>query len=219
MITIQVWIEDADERTHVVRGLPGFSHRAVAAASWEEAAEAAMSGQAGMLIVDHGAIGGIADLRAAGVAIPILAITRMRDAEQRIAALDAGADACLATPFRLAELSARVNSLVRMAIRSKSEKLRVDALMLDLGTGEVMHGEKPVRISRMEFALLDELVRNAGRMVSRPTLLSRLWQSSQAPGTDIVSCQVARLCDTLRRAGRSDAIGIEGEGYVLRSCV
>jgi two-component system OmpR family response regulator len=216
MAAIYVWLEDEYERAHILRGLVSFSHDAVSAASWDEAADAAVQGDADILIVDCSAIAGIAALRATGIAIPILVVTPMMQVERRIAALEAGADACLTTPFRLAELAARVKAIVRRAIRARSEKLHIDDLMIDLGTGEVMHGETPVRMSRIEFTLLAELARNAGRTVSRPNLLDRVWQLPQPPQIDVVSPHVARLSDTLKRAGRSNAIGSEADGYMLR---
>ena len=216
MLKVQVLIEDIYERSHVLQGLRAFSHCGTEASAWQDVVDAAARSEFDAVIVEHTMTAQLAELRAAGSTVPVLMLTDMCKTDQRISGLDAGADDCLALPYRLGELAARLASITRRALRATSVKLCADELMMDLGTGEVMHGERPVRLSRLEFALLEQLMRYAGQTVTRPMLLEKVWNLSCEPRTDIVACHVARLSDSLHRAGRHQAISVGRDGYVLR---
>ena len=151
---------------------------------------AALTGEAFDLILLDGLLPGMDGLevcrktRAAGVAAPILFVTARDTTADKVAGLDAGADDYIVKPFQVAELLARMRALLRRGPTSPT-LLRVDDLVLDPATREAKRGERSIRLSGTEYALLEYLMRNAGRVLTRSTILDHVWQYDFA-GTDNV---------------------------------
>ena len=126
-------------------------------------------------------------LRADGIETPILVLTTMAGIDDRVAGLEAGADDYLVKPFAFAELLARVNAMVRRAdISNRVTRLAVADLEMDLIARTVTRAGQDVELQAQEFRLLEYLMRNAGRAVTRAMLLEHVWKLNFDPRTNIV---------------------------------
>jgi DNA-binding response OmpR family regulator len=139
--------------------------------------------------------------------------------DERVLGLQSGGDDYLTKPFAMAELVARVQALIRRSTGAPSAtRVDVGDLTMDLLTREVTRGERRIELRPREFALLEYLARNAGRVVSKTMILSQLWNYNFDPGTNVVDVLVHRLRQKIDRPG--DKLLIEtrrGAGYVLRA--
>lgn len=114
-------------------------------------------------------------IREAGVQTPIIMLTAKGQIRDRVAGLDAGADDYLVKPFAFAELLARVRALLRRPHETVTNILQVDDLSLDTVTFDVKRGTTPIRLSQTEFSLLEYLMRNQGRILSKETIITHVW--------------------------------------------
>ena len=158
-------------------------------------------------------------LRKRGVATPVLILSARRAVDDRVRGLQAGGDDYLTKPFAFAELLARVQALVRRASRTaEPATLTVEDLVVDLLSRRVTRGGASVDLRPREFALLEYLMRNAGRVVSKTMILSHVWEYNFDPQTNIVDVLVSRLRDKVDRPFEHKLIHtVRGVGYVLRS--
>lgn len=153
-------------------------------------------------------------LRGRRVDTPVLMLTARGELEDRVHGLDAGADDYLVKPFAFEELSARIRALGRRA-SSPTPLLTAGAVEIDLVKHEVRARGAVVDLSPTEFRLLEALVRNAGRALTRQTLLARVWGYEDEPEANLVDLYVHYLRRKLR-----DAIAIttvRGVGYRVES--
>lgn len=157
--------------------------------------------------------------RAAGVAAPVLFLTAMGAIEDRVAGLEGGADDYLVKPFSFAELSARVNALARRPpLKEEETVLVVGDLTLDRLRRTLRRGETAIELQPREFRLLEELMLNAGRVVTRTMLLERVWDFHFDPGTNIVETHISRIRSKIDRGGDAALIHtVRGAGYVIRA--
>lgn len=133
-------------------------------------------------------------LRASGSKLPILMLTALGDVENRVLGLQAGADDYLAKPFHFSELLARIISLTRRQNEAAGTQiLTVHDLTLDLLTRTASRQGKLIELQSKEFALLEILMRNAGRVVTRTMLLERVWNFNFEPNTTVVETHISRL--------------------------
>jgi two-component system OmpR family response regulator len=158
-------------------------------------------------------------LRADGIETPVLLLTTMAGIDDRVAGLEAGADDYLVKPFAFAELLARVNAMARRAeISGRTTRLCVADLEMDLIARTVSRAGHAVELQAQEFRLLEYLMRNAGRAVTRAMLLEHVWNLNFDPRTNIVETHMSRLRAKLTRGPARDLIHtIRGTGYVLRA--
>jgi len=131
--------------------------------------------------------------RTRGLDLPILMLTARDTLSDKVAGLDAGADDYMVKPFELDELFARVRALLRRRASSKEAVLRVADLTMDPATGEVTRGGSPIRLTRKERALLEVLMRNAGRIVPRERILEHLWDLEAEPDPEVIRAHVKLL--------------------------
>ncbi|MBS0564459.1 MAG: response regulator transcription factor [Proteobacteria bacterium] len=132
--------------------------------------------------------------RAAGVKTPVIFLTAIGGIDDRVAGLDAGADDYLTKPFAFSELMARVNALARRPPAQEVQTvLEVADLRLDLLSRQASRGGQSVDLLPKEFALLEVLMRNEGRVVTRTMLLERVWDFHFDPQTSVVETHVSRL--------------------------
>jgi DNA-binding response OmpR family regulator len=161
----------------------------------------------------------IDELRRRGVETPVLILSARRSVDDRVRGLQAGGDDYLTKPFAFAELLARVQALVRRASRApEPTTLTVDDLVLDLLSRRVRRGELIIDLRPREFALLEYLMRNAGKVISKTMILSHVWDYSFDPQTNIVDVLVSRLREKIdRRFDKKLLHTVRGVGYVIRA--
>jgi DNA-binding response OmpR family regulator len=150
--------------------------------------------------------------RAAGRSFPVMILTARGDWTEKVEGIEAGGDDYLAKPFVMAELVARVRGLVRRAAGHASAVLKVAGLALDTVRMTATIGGKPVRLSLLEFRLLDLLAHHAGRAVSGGEIAEHLYGASDGNGSNAIEALVTRL----RRKIGPDLIETRrGFGYML----
>lgn len=134
-------------------------------------------------------------LRGAGNRVPVLLLTALGDVDHRVEGLRAGADDYLVKPFAYSELSARLDSIARRGPAPGGEptRLRVGDLELDLLAREARRGERRIELQPREFRLLEYLMRQAGRVVTRTMLLEAVWDYHFDPQTNVIDVHISRL--------------------------
>lgn len=151
-------------------------------------------------------------LRASEIHTPILILTARGEVADRVGGLNTGADDYLVKPFAFEELLARVKALARRPVEVKSLKLKVKSLELDTNTFEVNKAGKSIELSRKEFALLEYLMRNTGRVVSKENIIAHVWDYE----SDILPNTVEVFVGYLRDKIGSDVIKtVRGFGYKI----
>jgi two-component system response regulator MprA len=156
-------------------------------------------------------------LRERGNAIPVLLLTARDAIDDRVAGLEAGADDYLVKPFALRELLARVNALLRRA-QPPREALGYADLTLDLTSRTVTRDDTPLSLTKIEFALLELLVRNAEQVLSYDVILDRVWGYGEAPASNALQVFVGFLRKKLESRGHRRLVhNVRGVGYVLRA--
>ena len=161
----------------------------------------------------------IEELRRNGVMTPVLILSARRSVDDRVRGLQAGGDDYLTKPFAFAELLARVHALVRRASRSpEPTTVTVEDLVLDLLSRRVTRSGTTVDLRPREFSLLEYLMRNAGKVVSKTMILSHVWDYNFDPQTNVVDVLVSRLRDKIDRPFDTKLLHtVRGVGYVLRA--
>ncbi len=158
-------------------------------------------------------------IRASGVKTPVLLLTALGGIDDRVEGLEAGGDDYLVKPFAVAELIARVNALARRPPPQEIHTVLETAdLRMDLLKRTVSRGGERVDLQPREFRLLEYLMRNADRVVTRTMLLENVWDFHFDPRTNIVETHISRLRAKVNRGGGRELIHtVRGAGYILRS--
>ncbi|MBX6342127.1 MAG: response regulator transcription factor [Thermomicrobiaceae bacterium] len=157
-------------------------------------------------------------LRAARVTTPILMLTARGAVEDRVTGLNAGADDYLVKPFAMEELLARVNALLRRArgVDGPPTVLQVADLTLDLLRHEVRRGGQVIDLTPKEFALLEYLMRNPGRALTRSQIIDRVWRYDLDSLSNVVDIYIHYLRDKIDRGfGRPLIKTVRGVGYKI----
>ena len=207
----------------VARGLREAGFAVDVAADGEEGLALALDQQPDVAVIDlmlprRDGLSVIDELRRRGRTTPVLILSARRSVDDRVRGLQAGGDDYLTKPFAFTELLARVQALVRRATRSpEPTTLTVGDLSLDLLSRKVVRGATAIDLRPREFALLEFLMRNAGRVVSKTMILSHVWEYNFDPQTNIVDVLVSRLRDKVDRPFEKKLLQtVRGVGYVLR---
>lgn len=158
----------------------------------------------------------VRDLRAEGVRLPVLLLTARDRTEDKVEGLDAGADDYLTKPFDLPELAARLRALLRRPGSGSPAILRVADLELNPATHEVRRAGETVSLTPKEFALLEYLMRNPDRPLSRTVLMEHVWGIRFDPGTNVVDVFINALRNKVD-PDRALIRTVRGVGYVLDS--
>ena len=139
--------------------------------------------------------------------------------DDRVRGLQAGGDDYMVKPFAFAELLARIQALLRRATGvQEATRLAVGDLEMDLLTREVRRGATKIELRPREQALLEHLMRNAGRVVSKTMILSHVYDYAFDPGTNVVDVLVHRLRERIDKGFEPKLLQtVRGMGYVLRS--
>ena len=163
----------------------------------------------------------VQDLRAKNISIPVIFLSAKSSVEDRIAGLQAGGDDYLGKPFAISELTARIQALIRRSTvampPSETTLLSHGDLKLNLLTREVYRGEKKIELQTREFTLLEYLLRNAGKCVTKTLILEHVWDYNFDPQTNVVDVLVCRLRNKIDKGFKTSLIHtIRGMGYVLK---
>lgn len=158
-------------------------------------------------------------IRGAGVKTPVIFLTTMTGVGDRVEGLEAGADDYLIKPFAFAELIARIHALTRRPPMSAAETvLRVADLEMDLIARKVHRAGRDIDLQPREFRLLEFLMRNAGKAVTRTMLLEGVWDFHFDPKTNIVETHISRLRGKIDKGFGSELIEtVRGAGYCIRA--
>src|SRR5436309_1668218 len=158
----------------------------------------------------------IQQLRAKGLKVPVLILSAKASVDDRVKGLQAGGDDYLTKPFAFSELLARVQALIRRATQTtEPTRLTVGGLSLDLITREVRRGSEKIELQPREFALLEYLMRNANRAVTKTMILEHIFDFSFDPQTNVVDVLIHRLRSKVD-PDRAMIHTLRGVGYVLR---
>jgi len=148
-------------------------------------------------------------------ATPIIYLTTMSGIDDRVQGLEAGGDDYLIKPFAFEELLARIRVMTRRQAASAT-RLTAGSIEMDLALRTVTRRGRPIELLAQEFRLLEYLVRNADRVVTRKMLLEKVWDIHFDPHTSVVESHISRLRTRLNAGGDSDAIQtVRGTGYRL----
>jgi len=157
-------------------------------------------------------------MRGARVTTPVIILSAKSTVEDRVAGLQKGSDDYLLKPFAFSELLARVQALIRRASGTgEATRLQVADLSLDLITREVARRGEKVELQPLEFSLLEYLMRNADRVVSKTMIIEHVWDYNFDPMTNVVEARISRLRDKIDRPFPEKLIHtVRGVGYVLK---
>jgi heavy metal response regulator len=149
---------------------------------------------------------------------PVIILSAKRSVDDRVKGLQTGSDDYLVKPFAFSELLARVQALIRRASApALPTRLAVGDLHMDLLTREVFRGDQKIDLQPREFALLEYLMRNAGRVASKTMIMEHVWEYNFDPQTNVVDVLVCRLRNKMERDVEKKMIHtIRGVGYVLK---
>ncbi len=198
---MRILVVEDDRRTseYIAKGLTEAGHVADVTANGQDALILATQKTFDLLIVDRmvpelDGLSLVKALRASGADVPILFLTAMGGVEDRVEGLEAGADDYLGKPFAFSELLARVNALLRRPpVQTEKTKLQVGDLEIDLISRTVRRAGQSIELQPREFTLLEVLMRNEGRVVTRTMLLERVWDFQFDPKTSVVDTHISRL--------------------------
>ena len=215
--------DDRETAGHIVDALQGHGHAVEHVDDGAQGLARALTGEHAALIVDRmlPGIDGLTlvrRLRSEGHQTPVLLLTTMSGLNDRVEGLEGGADDYLVKPFAFAELLARVNAITRRADVGEPTRLRLADLEIDLIRRTAAREGKAIELQAQEFRLLEYLLRNAGRVVTRTMLLENVWDLHFDPRTNIVETHMSRLRSKVDRGFGTELIRtLRGVGYVLRA--
>lgn len=216
--------DDAETADYLTRGLTQAGHVVTTVAAGPDALFRATEDPFDALILDRmlpglDGLSVLKMLRAGGVRTPAIMLTAMSKIAERVEALESGADDYLIKPFAFSELHARLNVIVRRPAPADVEPyLRVMDIELDLRKRVVRRGGRRVDLQPREIVMLEALMRNAHRVMTKTMLLERVWDFDFDPHTNIVETHISRLRSKLNAGFDQDAIvTVRGTGYMIRS--
>jgi DNA-binding response OmpR family regulator len=216
-------VEDERRMAELLRqGLMEDGHAVTVAPEGREGLAIAETGSFDLLILDWMLPGmsglQIADrLRASRNRTPILMLTARDAASDIVRGLDTGADDYLTKPFSFEVLLARVRAVGRRGPIAQPVVLEAAGLTIHLGTREVRRGERKIELTRTEHALLETLVRNAGRVVTRESLIESVWGGDSEIESNTLDAFIYLLRGKIEAAGEERVLRtVRGIGYCLR---
>jgi two-component system, OmpR family, response regulator len=216
--------DDATIADFVAKGLAEAGYAVDVAPDGERGLELANAGTYDAAIVDVmlpklDGLTLIDRVRARGIRTPVLILSARRTVDDRVSGLQAGGDDYLIKPFAFAELLARLQALIRRSSgATEPTRLSLADLSLDLLTRKTERAGKSLELRPREFALLEYLMRNAGRVLTKTMILSHVWGYNFNPGTNVVDVLVSRLREKIDRDFEPKLLQtVRGVGYVLRA--
>jgi DNA-binding response OmpR family regulator len=160
----------------------------------------------------------LTELRRKKIQTPVLILTARSQMDQKVKGLDSGADDYLTKPFAIEELLARTRALLRRGTGDTGGLLQVDDLVLNPAAREVTRGGKRIELTAKEYALLEYLMRNTGRVLTRPMIAEHVWNLDFDTFTNVIDVYVNYLRNKIDKGRERKLIQtVRGSGYVLRA--
>jgi two-component system OmpR family response regulator len=212
--------DDSDTAEFIRRGLGELGHNPLVTNNGSEALHLLLAEEFDLAILDRmlpklDGLSVVRRTRAALIDTPVLLLTALGRIQDRVEGLDAGADDYLVKPFAFSELTARMNAISRRKpLAPQPTHLEHRGISMDLLKRQVERNGTTIQLQAREFRILEELMREAGKVVTRTMLLERVWNYHFDPQTNIVDTHISRLRAKLNEGGRPDAIEtVRGAGY------
>jgi DNA-binding response OmpR family regulator len=221
---VQILVIEDDERIarFLERGLGAQGHQVMVSGDGREGLELAADPLVELVILDLSLPGidgqeVLRRLRESRRSVPVLVLTARDALDQKVQALDAGADDYLTKPFALDELLARVRAITRRGDQAAADRIELGGIRLDLHAHRVEVDGTSVDLSAREFALLEYLMRHAGQVVSRIQILAAVWEYDFDPQSNVVDVYIRYLRRKVDRPGEESLIEtVRGAGYRFR---
>lgn len=217
--------DDLKISSFIMNGLKQAGFAVDHAADGEDGLDLALYGPYDAVIIDimlpkRDGLSLIEELRRQKINTPVIILSAKRCVDDRVKGLQTGSDDYLTKPFAFSELLARVQALIRRAggVSSEPTSLAVGDLSMNLLTREVIRGDNKIDLQPREFALLEYLMRNAERVLSKTLIMEHVWDYNFDPQTSVVDVLVCRLRNRVDRGFDQKMIHtIRGVGYVLKA--
>ncbi len=216
-------IDDEIEMADLIRrALKEESYAVDAAYEGRRGEEMAMSENYDLIILDimlpkKDGLSILTTLREEGFAMPILLLTARDEVSDRVAGLDAGADDYLGKPFAVAELRARIRALLRRQSENKASLLFAGDLAMDTVSHEVRKGDNQIELTSREYAILEYLLRNKGRLLSKGMIAEHVWDYHFNSDFNLIEVYIRRLRQKVEPSGPHRLIHtVRNSGYVIR---
>jgi DNA-binding response OmpR family regulator len=221
LVIMQILIIEDDQAIvrFLEQGLAAHGHRVISADNGEDGVWLALDESVDLVLLDimlpqrdgHRVLERI---RLRRPELPVLMLTARDDIQNKVNALDAGADDYLTKPFDLEELLARIRALTRRADQPRASRIEAGDLKVDLRSRRVWRGDRIVDLSSREFALLEYFMSHPGQVLSRQQILSAIWDFAFDPGSNVVDVYVSYLRNKIDRPGEPSLIQtVRGAGY------
>lgn len=213
--------DDPEERAFIRRGLSSIGYSCEAAANGEEGLHRLLSRPYDLATVDlmlPGVDGKeiIRQVRNAGVKTHIIIVSALGSISERVAGLNIGADDYIPKPCSIDELKARIGAFRRRFAGMTPRALEADGIELDTVSRTCRRNGRPIELSKIEFAILECLMRHRGTLVTRGMLIEQAWGYDIDPVTDIITPHISRIRRKLVLEGESDPLASKrNEGYVF----
>jgi len=215
--------DDKTIASFVVRGLKEAGHVVDHVDNGEDGLHRALTEEYDVAIIDLmlpklDGLSLIAEMRKQGRSTPVIILSAKRSVDDRVRGLEGGSDDYLTKPFAFAELIARIQALVRRTSGiPDAAHLAVADLSMDLLARHVVRSGQTIDLQPREFALLEYLMRNAGRVVSKTMIMEHVWDYNFDPQTNVVETRISRLRDKIDRDFENKLIHtVRGAGYILK---
>jgi two-component system OmpR family response regulator len=212
--------DDKDTAEFIRKGLDELGHNMLVVPDGTDALHLLSTEDFDVAILDRmlpnlDGVSALKSFRSAGGETPVLLLTALGRIEDRVLGLEAGADDYLVKPFAFSELAARVNALGRRkSFHETATQLAHRGIQIDLLKRKVTRDGRSINLQPREFRLLEELMREDGKVVTRTMFLERVWNYHFDPQTNIVETHISRLRAKLNDGGKSDLIEtVRGVGY------
>ncbi|MFE8585083.1 response regulator transcription factor [Sphingomonas sp. NCPPB 2930] len=216
--------DDVEYADHLVRALHALDHRVEHVGDGRQALATLDREQYDAVILDRmmprlDGLSVVETMRARGITVPVIMLTALSMASDKVEGLEAGADDYVVKPVDAQELNARLGAVLRGRrwTTSESDTIRAGDIVVSPTSFRAWRGGQPVTLANLELKLLAELARHAGEVLTRAMLIERVWGYDFEPETNIVDVYIRRLRIKLTEQGGSDPIEtVRGIGYSMR---
>jgi DNA-binding response OmpR family regulator len=214
--------DDEQVASFIRRGMKDEQFDVDVASDGESALDAAGGGDYDLVVLDwrlpkRNGLEVLQSLRGNGSPVPVLMLTARDELADKVSSFDAGADDYLTKPFSFEELMARVRALMRRRGSLMPTVLRVADLELDSLRHRARRGERRLDLTNREYAILEQLMRNAGHVVSRTMLAEHVWEQDFDPMSNVIDVHIARLRRKVDTDGEPKLLRtVRGSGYLIQ---